>query len=331
MNRLIITESGDSGDSMKKWPRSDSRLKYIFIVGLPRTGTKLMKNIVEKSPNVSCRISHENFFLGHQSSAYLRPGVRHYIKKIGNMFEDSNVEKLVDLMYSGKFVGTYWKMLKNGRLNIDRNRFLNEILGSDRSERSIYEIIMKIHSIDEKIDVFGDRTPSHLFHLPLAMDWFPDSKTIHTVRDPRAIAASQLKRLLERSYKKHRTRSDMITYLYSFVIVTHTIIGWFRAVKLDGKYKKKYPHRYYFSKFESIVENPETSIRSLCAFLDIDFDQKMLTPHVVDSSFSQGTDSGIDKNTTNRWKYYLKPWMNKMIVLCLFDYMKAYGYTDYNI
>jgi|GEM_PF-5735334 hypothetical protein len=35
--------------------------RYVFIVGLPRTGTKLMQNILENAQDVKCSISPENF------------------------------------------------------------------------------------------------------------------------------------------------------------------------------------------------------------------------------------------------------------------------------
>ena len=72
--------------------------KYVFIVGLPRTGTKLVKNVIAGSPDVKCRISHETFFVGH----WLSPGVRHRMRRMGDMSRDENVRKQMEKVKMAK-------------------------------------------------------------------------------------------------------------------------------------------------------------------------------------------------------------------------------------
>jgi len=287
--------------------------KYIFIVGLPRTGTKLMRNILQGSPMIHCRISDEGFFLGHSISPVISPGVRHHINKIGDMSEDSNVVKLVDYMYSGKFVGTYWTMLKNGRLGVDKNQFLQEILKSDRTDKSIYEIIMRIHTNLTDTTILGDRTPSHLYHVPMLMKWFPEAKVIHTFRDPRAIIASQLKRL----------------DLHYSMVVPYITISWIRAVRLHYTYKGLYPNNYILSQFEDLVSDPELKIKEICDFLNIEFHSDMLSPRKDISSFySKKGATGFDRDTLVRWKHYLSPGIKKWIFFWTKKYLEQFGYSN---
>ena len=84
------------------------RPSHIFIVGLPRTGTKLARELVERSPVDPCRISAETFFFGR----FLRGGVRDEIRRLGDMRDDANVERFLDLVYTGKLRGSYWEAIQ---------------------------------------------------------------------------------------------------------------------------------------------------------------------------------------------------------------------------
>ena len=88
--------------------------EYIFIVGLPRTGTKLMMNVLNGVEGHSAKITPENFFLGR---AFL-PGTRRKMRAFGDLSVDANVERFVAAMYNGRFHGDYWDRLRDGRIDI---------------------------------------------------------------------------------------------------------------------------------------------------------------------------------------------------------------------
>jgi hypothetical protein len=227
-------------------------------------------------------------------------------------------------MYSGKFVGTYWKLLKAGRLPVERQQFVKTILGSDRSDKAIFEIIMKIHTHTSDNIILGDRTPSHLYHVKTLKKWFPNAKIIHTFRDPRAIIASQLKRLLSR-------RADIFLHkqsapVYTFMLVTYMTMSWLRATKLHFQYKDLYPESYYLSKFENIIEYPKAAISELCEFLEFKFDPNMLNPPRVDSSFAADEYIGFDTSVLYKWQSYLQPWIKCWILFWTRNSIQKFNY-----
>jgi len=300
---------------------------YVFIVGLPRTGTKLMVNILERSRERDCHITPENFFLGR----VLRPGVRQKIKEIGDMSIDSNVHKLVDDMYSSKFFGSYWRRLVDGRLRVDKGTMLERILNSDRSDRSIYTILLQSHAEVTDNSILGDKSGPNLYRVPTLLEWFPDAKIIHTFRDPRAILASELKKRyrLAQSAKDYKPSPLLLKLIYPFLFVFITLYitaAWLYAARLHHKYKDLYPNNYYLSKFENLVAEPEKSTRKLCKFLDIEFHSEMLNPPQVDSSYSCKGDIGFDKLTLTRWQDDLKPWMNTWLLFWGRKYLREFGY-----
>ncbi len=295
--------------------------KYVFIIGLLRTGTKLIQNILQNAPYTHCKISPETGFLGH----FISPGVRHKMKRIGDMSDEANVDKLVDQMYSGDFGGTYWRQLKRGALGIDKRTFRQEILNSDRSDKGIYEVILRIHTNSNNNLILGDKAPGNLYHVPTLLEWFPEAKIIHTFRDPRAILASELrKRTIKRPSTFHHIKPT--NPFYSFVIVLHVTITWLYAVRLHQKYKKRYPQNYYLSRFEDIISEPDQYIRKLCEFLDIEFDSQMLNPRQTGSSYERQGGTGIDKQTLTRWQSYLKPWMKAWLSFWGGKHLREFDY-----
>ena len=315
---------------------------YVFIVGLPRTGTKLMMNIVENCQEKQCFITPENFFLGR----FLKRGVRHQLKNFGDLNQDENIKQLVAAMYRQKFYGQYWDDLASGKLPVDKETMMKALLASDRSEQAIYSTLLQVHAPIANSDlmniILGDKSGPHLYYVPTLLKWFPHAKVIHTLRDPRAVMASEHKKLLlkqERRIMKAQEagRSGEVIQLklfkpiLSLMIVLYITIAWLYAARLDAQFKKRYPNNYYLSKFEDLVSDPENSVKQVCQFLGISFHPTMLEPPKIDSSYTSSSstsnnDTGFDTQTLNRWRSYLKPWMSSWLILFGKRYLRNFGY-----
>jgi hypothetical protein len=139
--------------------------QYVFIVGMPRTGTKLVKNILENSVKSNFKISPEIHFLGH----LVIPGVRHKIQKIGDRFDDDTIRKFVKYLFqNGKssLNYSYFRQLRSGRLKIDKEILFKKMLRSNRSDKEIYEILLKSHVEDYDNVILGEKAPPNLWHVP---------------------------------------------------------------------------------------------------------------------------------------------------------------------
>lgn len=86
-------------------PRVPARLatepEAIFIVGVPRSGTTMMRYVLETSDRVA--IARENHFMGHILG---RRGARHFFRRAGDLNDDASVRKIVDMIYSGESRGS---------------------------------------------------------------------------------------------------------------------------------------------------------------------------------------------------------------------------------
>ena len=87
---------------LEEWPPVPPALpgepEAIFIVGASRSGTTLMRTILERSPRIA--IARENHFVGHLRES---EGARFYFRKLGDLRDDDTVRELGELIYSGEF------------------------------------------------------------------------------------------------------------------------------------------------------------------------------------------------------------------------------------
>lgn len=300
--------------------------EYLFIVGLPRRGSKLLEDILRKCSNIDYHSVQETAYIGH----FITAGVKDKIKKLGNLSVDKNVKELVDYFYTGTPNKMYWNNL---RRNVSREKLFEKLLESDRTEKGIYEVILKI-GLDDSISdrtIIGDKTGPHLYHVSTIVDWFPQAKIVHILRDPRAILASQLNKKNKAIGFEETLPLKSNNFLYNLIIMMHVTITWLYAVRLHRQYIKQYPQNYLLLKFEDLISQPEINVRKLCQFLNIEFDNNMLEPGQVASSFAKEREigaTGFDLQTLTRWKLHLKPWMQKWMLMWTGKHLRELGYID---
>ncbi|MBN2003590.1 MAG: sulfotransferase [Anaerolineae bacterium] len=307
--------------------------KYIFIVGLSRTGGKWTLHILEQCRERPCAIVTESFFLGRA----FRLGVRQKMRQIGDMRFDANVCTLVDAMYSGEFGWYGWVKLLERGLRDRHDELLQRVLASDRSDKAIYQTLLQVQAGDTENAILGDKSGVYLHYVPTLLEWFPEAKIIHTFRDPRAVLASHHKKLLnkrlglaglEKTDLSQVLLLKLPEALFSLLIVWYVAINWRRAARLHRQYWRLYPENYYLLKYEDLVCKREESVRGLCSFLGIEFHELMLElPPRSHSSFAlEEGGPGFDTRSFTRWQTYLKPWMKNWLSFWTGSYLSEFGF-----
>ena len=106
---------------------------------------------------------------------------------------------------------------------------------------------------------YGDKTPMHVLHLHRLGRLFPEARFVHIVRDGRDVASSYA------------------TTAWGPQSVEESAVRWRRSVRRglhDGR--RLGPGRYREVRYEALVAEPESELRTLCRFLELDWDDAML-------------------------------------------------------
>lgn len=301
--------------------------KYIFIIGVSRSGTSLIRRILNSSSQIA--ICDETHFLGH-----LLPfeGKRYQFRKFGDLSKDENVRKLIDYIYSDEFAkGTkykpmnwQWKWIIE---NEDKENFVQRILSTDRSEQALFAVIMQIFADGRGKSIKGEKTPVHLRYVPTLMNWYPNAKIIHMLRDPRAIFVSDLRRRRDLPITPPFKQLKQHPFLFKLFIMLQITFVWFESLWRYNRYKKDYPNNYYLLKFEDLILDPKNQIMRLCDFLEVEFQEEMLNQTVISHGFCSGQ-TGFDTKATLRWTEHIDSWINSWFLFWFRKDLKKYGYVD---
>jgi hypothetical protein len=295
-----------------------SKPSHIFIVGSFRSGTTMLQRVLNCSNDVA--ICGETHFLKYKHLT--TKGFRNEFAKIADISTNAGASKIVEHIYKNVKVG-FWRWVQK---NVDQEDFLKSVLNSDRSDRELFDIVMKFRAGSKPIR--GEKTPAHIYDVPTLLKWFPKAKIIHIIRDPRPIYVSNL-----RKRSKSATRTVLNTIIKSSDLVMETylcfnvLFTWRRIIRAHELYQKRYPERYFSLQYEGLVKEPRKNLSELCTFLEIDINDKMFSQPVINSSFSntQGT-TGFDISAVDRWRDHIKPIVNRWFVFWCKHYLEKFGY-----
>jgi hypothetical protein len=299
----------------------------VFVVGVSRSGTTLMRHILERSSQVSvCRESH---YLGHLLAA---EGVRQQVRRrFGGRRDDETARRVVAFLYGDglerasrlRRASRQWTWT---RRHVPREQFEARYLASDRSERALFDIVLRTYAEHEGKPIVGEKTPAHVRYVDTLLEWYPDGRIVHMVRDPRAIYVSEMRRRRSEtpSALPYRLLRGIPVALEVFVLV-ETTMAWLESVSLLERNLARYPGHYLAMPFETLVADPEACVRRLCAFLGIPFEPAMLEQVVVSRGHALGS-TGFDRAAATRWRNRIGPLVDRWFRAWFGRRMRRLGY-----
>jgi len=146
------------GDSIVDDSIVDDPFNPVFLVGPPRTGSKMYQYILMKHTNIA--IMPE---IQYKNPWWLKADFeRSVAKKIGDLNNDRNLSLLLKLMYSGELVGTFWKDMV-----LDREKLTASIMESDRSYQGILKALLSVFAESKGRTTPGAKFPVYVSYTPL--------------------------------------------------------------------------------------------------------------------------------------------------------------------
>lgn len=241
----------------------------LFILGMPRSGTKLLRDLLNQNPKIGIPPAETNF-------------IPYMIKRFGNApsFENDNE---FDRFLKELRKTTFWEWMKPYGL-VFRKEYLDKE-ADKKSWNSIFEVILRYYAPFGRSEdfIWGDKSPTYLCHMILLKKIFPEAKFLHIIRDPRDCCLSTKK-----AWGKNLYRTAEL---------------WRRTLKnakFDGcKLGKDYMEVLY----EALLDDPEKVMRSICDFVGCDFNLAMT--ELKKPSENLGDTKGQARIVKNNKKKYI--------------------------
>ncbi|MFT4680542.1 MAG: hypothetical protein ACI9FU_000770 [Granulosicoccus sp.] len=141
----------------------------LFVVGMPRSGTKLLRNLLNNHSQISIP-EHESQFI----PAFLK-----------SVQAESSPGTWLEYIKTQKFYFNYPSL---------QDKINTAVLKSKTPAEAI-ESILKITAPDsiQPNTIWGDKSPQYLVHMPVLKEYWPAAKFIHVIRDPRDLVLSNRK------------------------------------------------------------------------------------------------------------------------------------------
>lgn len=226
-------------------------LPFFFILSRPRTGSTLLRTLLDAHPNVA--IPPECQFLVNLYPRYGR--IREWSPKTIDRF-------ITDL--SKQYLLSTW--------NLDLAA-VREILHAQPTPLHYIDVCRHVYlqyeSVYSKgsISWIGDKNPGYSLQIPTLLRLFPKARFIHLIRDPRDNHVS----LAESGFE--------------LPLPAMTAAKWRHFYRTIDDEARQRPEQFYTLRYEDLVEQPESSLRAVCAFLGLPWHSPMLDFHKHSQSF----------------------------------------------
>lgn len=300
----------------------------VFIVGVSRSGTTLMRRVLEGSSRVA--ICSENHFMGHLIAS---EGVRQQLaRRFGERPDDDDARRLVDFLYDGglerasrlRGASRQWRWTVR---HVPRELFLTRYLASDRSPRALFELVLRTYADRAGKPIMGEKTPAHVRYVDELLEWFPAGRVVHMLRDPRAIYVSELRRRRSEALSAPYRVLRAVPPLLTLFVALQTTAAWLESVRHLERYRRRYPDRYLAVRFEDLVASPDREIERICTFIGIEPEPAMFQQVVVSRGHALG-EAGFDAGAADRWRSAIGPLGRHWFGAWLGAPMRRLGYGD---
>src|SRR5688572_9166151 len=159
-----------------------ARAEPTFIVGMPRTGSKIYMNLINAYTEIN--ISPEIQF---RMPAWIRGDFMDVTRReVGDLQDDADLARVADLVFSGRYFGTYFRNIGG-----DKQHLARLFKESDRTPKALFEALLRFDAERRNRPRIGAKFPVHIACASELLQWYPNARMIHLNRHPLAIYSSQ--------------------------------------------------------------------------------------------------------------------------------------------
>lgn len=224
--------------------------EILFLTGLPRSGTKLLRDLLNNHDLISIP----------EVETTLIPYFLTKFGKNSNLNDRSVFEAVCSEFERSVFYKSYLRsadykrFLRSGKKLNTRDMF-DEV--ESVTWNIFFERIIAYYGPKEYHDtlIIGDKTPGYINQTDILLDIWPKAKIIHIVRDPRDYACS-----VNNIWNKNIFRASD---------------RWNNTIMALEKKNNLNSTNYLVVYYENLLDNPDLVLNQICDFLQIEFQPKM--------------------------------------------------------
>jgi hypothetical protein len=268
----------------------------VFVVGAPRTGTTLTREILNRHPRIHLfdevhffeRVWDDRVALGDLASP---------------LSQTAAIQRVRDIVHR-------WGSDPEVADRLTVEEYRRRLMSAGRRYDNVLRILLEEGAAGHGADIWGDSSPQDVLYLDTILSWYPDARIVALVRDPRAYLCS-CKNYFRRNVATYRERANPVTQS----------LLWrsYMAAVLEAE-TKPWADSVLRLRYEDLVSDPETQVRRLADHVGVDFDPAMLEVERSNSSFTPdgetGEAAGIVSTSRDRWRDELTPteiWVGERI------------------
>jgi hypothetical protein len=272
-----------------------------FVVGFPRSGTKMLRELINNNPQVWISEVESNFI----------PRFTRRIDRYGDLSIYENFERLAAALEGTR---AFWAWRRRG-IRIERRPWFDACRSFDWTGvleslfHRVYEQEMRGSRVPWEQVLWGDKTPLYVTAMPQLAELFPQSRFVHIVRDPRDCALSAMRAWGNSPLRTAQEWADGI-----------------ETARRDGR--SLGPGRYFELRYEDLVSEVRGVLAGIYDFLGVD------TPSDVGAlrraaETKMGDARGqkhVVANNYGKWRHRMDPALRRQVEAVCGAVMTQAGY-----
>jgi hypothetical protein len=288
----------------------------LFVVGNSRSGTTMMGRILGRHPQV--RTFNELHFFEEMWSP----------ERDGTTLDEAHAVALASRLLA---IERHDYLVPGDPAAFrEEARDLVAALDAPVSAFALFEAFLDHELARSDRSVACDQTPRNVYFAPLLLERFPDAHIVHMVRDPRDVLLSQKNRWRRRRLSARQGSIPLLRSLTTWANYHPITVGLLWNSGVAAARRSEGHPRLHTVRFETLVADPEGTIRDLCGHLGLTYRDDMLAVPRVGSSLQRDepTRLGIDPEAAGRFRHGgLTPAEIALAERLAGDRMAAYGYA----
>jgi len=283
----------------------------IFIGGAGRAGTRLLRSIIGKLSSVY-EIPRETYMFASSP----KPDQEVW-KELDSITDTKEKQKayllfiLLSIFYKKEIAIKKFLFLKNDFSKIretwDKFDFRSKV-NHDQKIISLFQKMQPHLNTSDKFEIFDfvldclceehncerwvEKTPSNIFNTKKISELYPQAKFIAITRNPLAVYAS---------WKKKDENKNIISVIRNWINIHKTIKSLENSDFI------------LLIKYEDLINNPEATVKKICAYINEPFDTSLLDVEVLNTQAHSRGQKGFKQDSLDSWEKELN-YLEKLII-----------------